>query len=161
MKTEIINGLNSYLTFQLGEEKFAVNIGHVKKILEKSDVTKVPHVPKYYKGVINLFGDVLPVVCARQRFGMETIEYTETTCIIVLMLSLNEESFSIGFIVDQVHKVMEIADDQMQSPPGFGSQMKHEFIKSIANVKDEFVIILDVDKLFDASDLELINHDES
>ena len=161
MGSEIIQGLNSYLTFQLGEEKFAVNIGHVKKILEKTDTTKVPNVPDYYKGVVNLFGDVLPVICARRKFSMDEAEYTDKTCIIVLMLTYEEESFSVGFIVDQVHQVMVINEDQMKPTPGLGKGQQHEFIKSIANVKDEFIIVLDVEKLFNASDLELINPIES
>ncbi len=161
MKGEIIHGLNSYLTFQLGDEKFAVNIGHVKKILEQTDITKVPNVPDYYKGIINLFGDVLPVINARQKFGMETIDDTQNTCIIVLMLSYESESFSAGFIVDQVHQVITIKEEQMQAPPGLVKRMQQNFIKSIASVKDEFIIILDVENLFNTSDLELINPIES
>ena len=157
METDIIQGLNSYLTFQLGEERFAVNIGHVKKILEMTEVTKVPHVPDYYKGVINLFGDVLPVVSTRQRFGMDLVDYTEKTCIVVLMLANNEDSFSVGLVVDQVHQVIRIEDEQMKSTPDFGKRFEHDFIKSIASIGDEFIIILDVDNLFNAEELEFIN----
>ena len=161
METEIIQGLNSYLTFQLGEEKFAVNIGHVRKILEMTEITKVPHVPDYYKGVINLFGDVLPVVSGRQRFGMELVDNTEKTCIIVLVLSNEEDLFSVGLIVDQVHQVIRIEENQMKPTPDFGKRFEHDFIKSIANVNDEFIIILDVDNLFRADELEFINTEKS
>ncbi|MGQ8338487.1 chemotaxis protein CheW [Sunxiuqinia sp. A32] len=161
METQIIKGLNSYLTFQLGEERFAVNIGHVKKILEMTEITKVPHVPDYYLGVINLFGEVLPVISAGKRFGIEVAEQTEKTCIVVLMLEAGEEVYSVGLMVDQVHHVMGISSDQLQPPPTIGKRFHHEFIESIANVNEEFIIVLDVDKLFYASDLELINSVES
>ncbi len=159
MERDIIQGLNSYLTFQLGSEKFAVNIGHVKKILELSDVTKVPHVPDYYMGVINLFGDVLPVICTRKRFGMELIDHAERTCIIVLMMAHEEESFSVGIVVDQVHQVLQLDDSHMKLPPDLGKRFEHDFIKSIANINDEFIIVLDVDSLFNENELELISTD--
>ncbi len=153
METEIITGLSSFLTFKLGDEKFAINIGHVKKILELEDVTKVPNVPDYYRGVINLFGDVLPVVNARQRFGMEMVPDSEKTCIIVLMLNMGNEFFSVGIVVDQVDQVVAIYENQMKDPPAFGKRFEHEFIKSIANIDNEFIIILEGQNLFSEYDL--------
>jgi len=161
METEIIKGLDSYLTFQLGEERFAVNIGYVKKILEMTSITKVPHMPEYYLGVINLFGDVLPVIRADKRFGMEESDITDKTCIVVVMIETSEDIFSVGLLVDQVHHVIQIGQGQLQPPPGAGKRFHYNFIQAIANVGDDFIIVLDVDKIFHSDDLEIINTVES
>ena len=156
MENEIIAGLDSYLSFQLGTEKFAVNIGHVRKILEMIEITRVPHVPNYYKGVVNLFGDVLPVIDSRLKFGFEEKPYDKNTCIIVLMLSSLEKTNGIGLIVDQVHQVMQISDHQIKEPPEIGNKFRNELIESIAQVNDEFIIILNVEKVFSSEELDVI-----
>ena len=157
MENEIIEGLDSFLSFQLETEKFAVNIGYVKKILEMTNITKVPHVPDYYKGVINLFGDVLPVIDSRLKFGMEQKPYDKDTCIIVLMLSVLEKTSVVGLIVDQVDKVINIPQDQIKEPPEVGDKFKNELIQSIAQVDDEFIILLNVEKIFSNQELIVIN----
>ncbi|HKJ42541.1 MAG TPA: chemotaxis protein CheW [Sunxiuqinia sp.] len=157
MESEIIEGLNAYLSFQLGDEKFAVNIGHVKKILEMTNITRVPHVPEFYKGVINLFGEVLPVIDARLKFGMEEKSYDQDTCMIVLMLTNQGKTNAVGIVVDQVHKVINIPSNQIKEPPEIGGKFKNELIQSIAQIDDHFIILLNVDKLFTTSELNVIN----
>ena len=148
MDNQVISGLKSYLTFKLGEEQFAVNIGHVKKILEITEITKVPHAPDYYLGVINLFGNVLPVIDGRLKFGLEKRQMDKNACIIVLMLSTENGAHAIGILVDQVLKVTDILDENLSAPPEVGGKFKHDFIQSIANNENEFIIVLNVEKLF-------------
>lgn len=157
MESKIIEGLDAYLSFQLGTEKFAVNIGYVRKILEMTPITRVPHVPHYYKGVINLFGDVLPLIDSRLKFGMEERPYDENTCIIVLMLSAFEKTSGIGIIVDQVNQVLNIPAEQRKQPPEIGDKFKNELIQSIAQINDEFIMILNVEKIVSSRELKIIN----
>jgi purine-binding chemotaxis protein CheW len=97
MAAEIIQGLNSYFTFRLGSELFAVNIGHVTKILGLSEITRVPNSPKYFRGIINLFGDVLPVFDGRLKFGFPETENTRNTCILVFVFELDGQVVSTCF----------------------------------------------------------------
>lgn len=115
MENEIIEGLDSYLTFHLGEEKFAVNIGHVRKIMEMTNIVRVPHTPPYYKGVINLFGEVLPLIDSRLKFGMEEKNYDKNTCIVVLMMAALENTNGVGIIVDRVDQVIHIPASQIKN----------------------------------------------
>ena len=157
MESEVIKGLHAYLSFQLGNEKFAVNIGYVKKILEMTEITRVPHVPDYYKGVINLFGEVLPVIDARLKFGMEEKNYDQDTCIIVLMLSEEEKTSVVGIIVDQVHKVINISPERIKEPPELGEKFRNDLIQAIAQIDEEFIILLSVDDIFSTNELNEIN----
>lgn len=161
MDKEIIEGLDSYLSFQLGAERFAVNIGHVKQILGMTTINRVPHVPDYYKGVINLFGDVLPVIDGRLKFRMPEKNYDKNTCIIVLMFSAQEKITSIGLIVDQVHQVVQISKDQLKEPPEVGNKYRNELIQAIAQLDEKFLIILNVEKVFSLEELDIINPNES
>jgi purine-binding chemotaxis protein CheW len=161
MENGIIEGLDDYLCFCLGDEKFAVNIGHVTKIMEMAKITRVPHVPDYYKGVINLFGDVLPVIDSRLKFGMEEKPYDKNTCIIVLMLSAEKKPIGVGIIIDQVDRVINIPASQIKEPPEVGEKFKNELVQAIAQLDDEFVIILNVEKFFSHQELEVINPTEN
>ena len=157
MENVIIEGLDAYLSFRLGDEKFAVNIGHVTKILEMTSFTRVPHTPAYYKGVINLFGDVLPVIDSRLKFGIEEKPYDHDTCIIVLVLPVLKKSSGVGLIVDQVEQVVNIPAAQIKEPPEIGEKFKNELVKAIAQVNDEFIIILNVEKIFSQQEIQTID----
>ena len=106
MAAEIIQGIDSYFTFRVGSELFAVNIGNITKILGLTEITKVPNSPRYFKGIINLFGDVLPVFDGRLKFGFPETESTRNTCILVLVFELDGQVVSSGIIVDSVDKVI-------------------------------------------------------
>ncbi|MDD4190490.1 MAG: chemotaxis protein CheW [Mangrovibacterium sp.] len=155
MNSQIIKGLNSYLVFQLGPEKFAANIGHVKKILEMSRITKVPHAPDLYLGVINLFGEILPVVDGRKKFDFQEAEITNNTCIIVFMLPVDGDVYQVGMVVDQVLQVADLTGGDLSSPPRTGKKFRFEFISSIARLRDEFILVLNMEKLFE-KDLKTI-----
>jgi purine-binding chemotaxis protein CheW len=157
MAAEIIKGLNSYFTFRLGSELFAVNIGHVTKILGLPDITRVPNSPKYFKGIINLFGDVLPVFDGRIKFGFPETKSTRNTCILVFVFELEGHVVSSGIIVDSVEKVLTFEPDQIQAPPTIGKGFNTEYITGITSFHDEFVIILNIEKIFSEEEISIIN----
>jgi purine-binding chemotaxis protein CheW len=148
--------INSYLTFKLGNEFFAANVSKVLNILEMTKVTKVPKAPSYMKGVINLRGAVLPLVDTRIKFDMPETEYTTNTCILVLDITLNNESVHVGALVDSVQEVLEIDDANIQPPPSIGTKYKSEFIEGVAKVEEEFIMILNMDLIFSTDELSLL-----
>lgn len=157
MAAEIIHGLDSYLTFRLGTEYFGVNIGHVTKILGLVSITRVPNSPRYFKGIINHFGEVLPVFDGRLKFGFQEVENTRNTCILILVFELDGQVLSSGIIVDSVEKVVVLDRDQIKSPPSVGKGFNNEFIYGISNVNDEFLIILNLEKIFSEEEISIIN----
>ena len=156
MAAEIIQGLNSYFTFRIGNELFAVNIGHVTKILEMSEITRVPNSPKYFLGIINLFGDVLPVFDGRLKFGFTEVENTRNTCIIVFVFEVDGLMVSSGIIVDSVEKVLVFEPNQIKPAPTAGKGFNNEYINGITTFNDEFVIILNLEKIFSEEEISII-----
>ncbi len=147
------NDLNSYLSFKLRDEEFALHVSKVLNILEMTRITEVPKAPSFMKGVINLRGMVLPVIDTRLKFGMKTTEYTDKTCIVVMELDLDNEKVFVGALVDEVVAVVELEDKQIEPPPSIGSKYRSEFIYGMAKSDDKFIMLLDMEKVF--SDLEL------
>jgi len=156
MASEIIYGLDSYFTFRIGGELFAVNIGQITKILEYTEVTKVPNSPKYFKGIINLFGEVVPVFDGRLKFGFSEVERSRETCIIILVFEMDGNAVSSGLIVDSVEKVLIFEPEQIKPAPTVGKGFNNEFIRGISNYGDEFVIILNLEKIFSEEEIEII-----
>ncbi len=147
------SNIDSYLSFRIGDEFFAAHVRNVLNILELTKITKVPKAPHYLKGVINLRGSVLPVIDSRLKFGMEELEYTSNTCILVLELYVNNERISVGAIVDSVQEVLEIEDSQIQPPPSIGTTYQSDFITGMVKIKDNFVMLLDAEKVFSTDDI--------
>ena len=144
---------NSYLTFKLGDEEFGAHVNQVLNILEMMKITQVPKTPEYMKGVINLRGSVLPVIDARIKFGLPETEYTSNTCIIVMDLNLDGDTVHIGAIVDEVLSVIEIEENQIEPPPSLGNQYKSEFIQGMAKVEENFVMLLDMQKVLSSKEM--------
>lgn len=159
MSVPSITETRQYLTFQLGEEVFAIDVSHVREILEFNTVTKVPKTPEYMRGVINLRGSVVPVLDMRLKFGMTMTEKTVNTCIIVVEVSLDGETTIIGALVDCVQEVFELEPDKIEPAPRIGIRLKTEFIKGMGKRDDTFIIILDIDKVFTAEELTVIDTD--
>lgn len=157
MVAEIMYGLNSYFTFRIGSEIFAVNIGNMTKILELSDITKVPNSPRYFKGIINHFGDVLPVFDGRIKFGFPEAENTKNTCILVVVVEIEGQPATAGIIVDSVEKVLIFEPEQIKPAPTVGKGFNNEFIYGIASVEGQFIIILNINKIFSEEEINLIN----
>ena len=153
MSVPAITDTRQYLTFQLGEEVFALDVSHVREILEFTTVTKVPKTPDYMRGVINLRGSVVPVLDMRLKFGLTEIEKTVDTCIIVVEVTCEGETTVIGALVDSVQEVFELEHDQIEPAPKIGTQLKTGFVKGMGKKDDRFIILLDIDKVFSSEEL--------
>ena len=152
-----ISDTRQYLTFTLGEEVFALEVANVKEILEFTAITKVPGTPDFMRGVINLRGSVVPVMDMRLKCDMSKVEKTVNTCIIVVEVSLDGDTTVLGALVDSVQEVFELESDQIEPPPGLGLRVKTEFIKGMGKRDNQFVMILDIDKIFSMDELEMVN----
>jgi len=139
---------NSYLSFRIGTELFGASVLHVISILEMTKVTRVPQAPEHMRGVINLRGSVLPVIDTRIKFGMEDTSYTTNTCILVLEVMIKNESIRMGAIVDSVQEVLTLIEEDIQPPPQLGQGFQAELINGMAKVNEEFIMLLDIVKLF-------------
>lgn len=157
MVSEIIQGLNSFFTFRLGSKLFAVNIGQITKILELTEITKVPNSPNYFKGIINLFGDVIPIFDGRLKFGFQETEKTRETCILILVFELDGQVVNSGIIVDSVEKVLTFDPEHIKPAPTVGKGFNAEFISGITTFNDEFVIILNIEKIFSEEEISIIS----
>lgn len=142
-----------YLTFQVGTEKLAASILDVKEIIEIGNITAVPMTPDYIRGVINLRGNVVPVIDLSARLGHQVSKINKRSCIVMVEVAVGEESQSIGMQVDQVNEILEIADSHIQPAPDFGSDIRIEFIQGMGRVDDDFVILLDVSRVLSVKEL--------
>jgi purine-binding chemotaxis protein CheW len=159
---EVNNKIISYLSFKLGDEIFAANVSKVLNILELTKITKVPMAPSYMKGVINLRGDVLPVVDVRLKFGMEETTFTNSTCILVLIIQIDDQTIHLGALVDSVQEVLEIEDKLILPPPSIGSSYNSDFITGIVEHEENFIMLLDVEKVFTTHEIvDMKNSKES
>jgi len=145
-----------YLTFKLAHEEYGLEILKVREIIGLMEITKVPQTPHYIRGVINLRGKVIPIIELRQKFGMETTEDTEQTCIIVVEAISNQGSLMTGIVVDSVSEVLDIVEDQIEDAPAFGAGIDTDFISGIGKIKDEVKLLLDIDKVLDIGELSAI-----
>lgn len=155
MSNESAATTGQYLTFTLGDEQYAVEVGKVREVLEFTEVTRVPRTRDYMKGVINLRGSVVPVVDLRRKFGLEEAEKTVDTSIVVMELNITDEAVVLGTIADSVQEVVSMDDEQIEPSPKIGTKIDTEFIKGIGKQDDRFTIILDIDRVF--SEAELAN----
>lgn len=141
-----------YLTFVLGHEEYGLEILKVREIISVMEITEVPQVPAFIKGVINLRGKVIPIIDLRLKFGMPPIEYTRETCIIVV----NVHDLLLGIVVDTVAEVLDIIEKDIDPPPTFGSAVKTDFILGMGKVKGKVKILLDIDRVLSSEELEVV-----
>jgi len=152
---------DQYLTFKLDDEIYALNISHVREVLDFTKISRVPRMPEFMCGVINLRGGVVPVVDLRIKFGMPEKEKTVDTCIIIIDITIGEEQTLLGIMADSVQEVMNLDADQIQPPPKIGTRLKTEFIKGMGKKNDEFIIILQCDKVFSSEELVVVQDFEA
>jgi len=148
---------SQYLTFLVGQESFAISIMDVNEIIEISSVTHVPLTPDYIHGVINLRGSVVPVIdlSARLEHGCTTI--SKRSCIILVEITLTDSSQLIGMLVDEVKEILEIAPENIQSAPDFGSDIRTEFIQAMGRVGDNFIILLAISRVLSIDELSQLH----
>ncbi len=156
MSVSTITEATQYLTFMLDEEVFAVDISKVREVLDFTTVTKVPQTPDFMRGVINLRGGVVPVVDMRIKFGMPATEKTVDTCIVIVEIELDGETTVLGALADSVQEVMDLEPDQIEPAPKIGTRLNTEFIRGMGKRDEEFVIILDINKVFSADELAMV-----
>ena len=137
-----------YLTFMLREEGFAIEISKVREVLDVTTMTRIPRMPAYLSGVINLRGNVVPVMDLGQKLGMGTIEYTKNTCIMIVELEVDANQVEMGVLTDSVQMVLDLNPEDIESVPKMGTNLNTEFIKGMGRQTEEkFLIILDIDKV--------------
>jgi purine-binding chemotaxis protein CheW len=146
-----------YLSFTLAEELFALDIGTVREVLDFTRVTEVPQTPDFMRGVINLRGSVVPVMDLRRKFGLPAAEQTVNTCIIIVEVALDGEKTVLGALADSVQEVLDLEPGQIEPPPRIGMNLNANFIKGMGKRDERFIIILDIDRVFSATELILTN----
>ncbi len=141
-----------YLTFNLGEEVFGLEIKYVTEIIGMQPVTKIPEVASYIKGIINLRGKIIPVIDMRLKFGKEPAEYNDRTCVVVV----DTEELVVGLIVDRVSEVMAIDDEDVSPPPDIRTGIKNRYIHGIGKVDGSVKLLLDCKMLLDGDEAQEI-----
>ncbi|AKN31868.1 chemotaxis protein CheW [Clostridium carboxidivorans P7] len=159
--SEIMNGITElsedtqkgrFLTFSVGKESYGIEIKYVKEIIGIQEITEVPELPDYVKGIINLRGKIIPVMDVRLRFKKEAKEYNDRTCIIVI----DVEEISIGLIVDNVSEVLTIGEENIVPPPDLKTGFHNRYVKGIGKVGNEVKLLLDCEKVLNDDEIDAI-----
>ncbi|MEH6824065.1 MAG: chemotaxis protein CheW [Motiliproteus sp.] len=145
--------IQQFLTFSLQQELFGLTILPIKEIIEYDQVTTVPMVPAYVRGVINLRGNVVPVIDLPVRFGWSSSPVSKRTCIVIVEVASDEERFDIGVVIDNVSEVLEIPAQDIGSAPSFGARVRTDFIAGMAKVNDAFIVLLNIDRVLAVDEL--------
>lgn len=145
-----------YVIFCLGDELFGVEVIRAREILDLVPVTKVPQTPDYLLGVINLRGQVVPVVDLRVKLGLPKAEETRDSCIIVMEVRVDGEVLTVGGLADSVREVLELRDDQIEPAPRLGTKLKTEFIAGMGKIDEQFLILLEIDQVFSSAELTTV-----
>jgi len=156
MSVESITEARQYLTFKLDDEIFAIDVAKVREVLDLTTITKIPRTPEFMSGVINLRGSVVPVVDLRLCFEMSKTQKSVNTCIIVVEVLLDGEPTVIGALADSVEEVIDLEPEQIQPAPRIGTQVRADFIRGMGKREAQFLMILDIDKVFSAEELGAI-----
>jgi purine-binding chemotaxis protein CheW len=159
---------NQFLTFTLAEEQYAVDVVQVREVLSELPLTVIPRMPEYLKGVINIRGNVVPVVDLRTKFGLAEVEKTVDTSIIVMDLragagggpggstvAAEDSMITVGCLADSVQEVVDIADESIEPPPTLGTSIDARFIRGLGKKDERFIIMLDIDRVFQAETHDL------
>jgi purine-binding chemotaxis protein CheW len=146
-----------YLTFLMGKEMFAFDILGIKEIIEYGNLTSVPMMPEFIRGVINLRGAVVPVVDLSARFGRAASVVTRRSCIVIIEAESEGEKQDIGVMVDAVSEVLEIPAAEIEPAPSFGVKIRADFISGMGKVNDKFVIILDAIKVLSVNEMAMLS----
>ncbi|MDY6851015.1 MAG: chemotaxis protein CheW [Thermodesulfobacteriota bacterium] len=154
-ETAVPDREGKYLTFELADENYGLEILKVREIIGMMDITPVPQTPKFVKGLINLRGKVIPVVDLRLKFDLPEKKYTERTAIIVVDIRVSSGLVQMGIVVDSVSEVMNISEADIEDTPNFGTGLKTDYIFGLAKAKGRVIILLDIDIVLTDEDLTL------
>jgi purine-binding chemotaxis protein CheW len=145
---------NKYLTFGLGDEGYAIPILKIKEIIGMLKITKVPRLPAFIKGVINLRGQIIPIIDLRLKFGLEAKDYDDRTSIIVVELETDSTLITSGIVVDTVNEVLEIDAKDIEDPPKYGTEVNQGFLIGMGKVKDNVIMLLNVMKILSVDEIK-------
>jgi purine-binding chemotaxis protein CheW len=145
-----------YLTFSMADEEYGIGILKIKEIIGMMPITTVPQTPEFVKGVINLRGKVIPVIDLRLRFGMEAMDYTERTCIIVVEIDGSAGTVQIGIVVDAVSEVLNVNAEDIEETPTFGAKLNTDYILGMAKMEGGVKILLDIDQVLSEQEINLL-----
>lgn len=148
--------VSQHLIFSLGGELFGVATLRVREIIEYGNLTTVPMMPSFMRGVINLRGSVVPVIDLNARFGRGKTEVSRRTCIVILEVQSEEDTFVLGIIVDAVSAVRQIDSSQVEPAPSFGTRIRADFIDGMAKINNNFVILLNLGKVLSVDELSVL-----
>lgn len=152
---------NQYLTFTLDNEQYAIGVAKVREVLEHTKITKLPRTAVFMKGIINLRGAGVPVIDLRLKFGLPETPITKDTSIIVMEVESQDGAVVVGALADAVHEVVEIDEKSIEPAPRFGTRLAAEFIKGVGKKDDQFIILLDIDRIFNAEEISAITAEET
>jgi purine-binding chemotaxis protein CheW len=159
MGVEAITETRQYLSFNLSDEEFALDISKVREVLDFTKITKVPQTPDFMKGVINLRGSVVPVIDLKDKFGVGRTDKTVLTRIIICEIEIEESTTVIGALADSVHEVMDIEPENVEPTPKIGTRLDTSFLKGMGKRDEEFILILDIDRIFTGDEHLLLNQE--
>lgn len=145
--------IDSFLSFKLDDEFFGVDVKKVIEILEVPGITSIPLSPEYMAGIINLRGKVLPLIDTKVKFGLNPIEFTVDTCIVVIEIEVEGEVLQIGTLVDSVQEVLEVPQSDVQPSPSIEAKYRLDFIRGMIRKDDQFIMLLDLDEVFSIQDV--------
>ena len=146
----------SYLIFNLDDELFAVNVNNVTEVIETEEITNVPETAPYIKGITNFRGNILPAIDMRKKFNMKENPFYTDSVLIVINLTINEKNVELGAIVDAVSNVIEVNLTEIAKLPEIGTKYNTKFIEGIIAVKNDFIVLLDIEKIFSVDEITII-----
>ncbi len=153
MVEQTVSETSQYLTYTLADELYAFDIAKVREVLDFTTITRVPNMPAFMRGVINLRGTAVPVLDLRLKFGMPQADKTVDTCVIITEVNVAGEHATIGALADSVQEVMDLGAGQIEPAPKIGTGLTTAFIKGMGRHGERFIIILDIDRVFSAEEL--------
>jgi purine-binding chemotaxis protein CheW len=157
--------INQFLTFRIKDEEYALCVSNVKEILEVPQITRIPRMPAYMRGVINLRGSVVPVIDLRKKFSLGDTETTAETAIIVIEIPLkedeNDKQLTVGIFADAVHKVLTIEESSIEPPPKIGLAINTAFIAGMGHVDNNFITILEIAEILSREDIDQVHTQEN
>ena len=148
------NGTRQYLTFMLDGERYAVEVSQVREVLEYTRITKLPRTESYMKGIISLRGTGVPVIDLRTKFGLPEAEQTKDTSIIVL--EVGGGRLVVGALADAVQEVIDLSAEEIDPAPRLGTRLEAEYLRGIGRKDEGFIVILDMDRVFDSTEVEAL-----
>lgn len=150
------DSVTQFLTFELNNEKYGICILNIKEIIDYGNITRVPMMPEFIAGVINLRGSVVPVVDLALRFSEQPSLRTKRSSIVILEVKYDEQVMEIGITVDVVNEVLDILSSDMELAPEFGTRIRTDFISSMGKVNDKFLVLLDMDNILSIEELSVV-----